>query len=219
MHHRARDLTGQTLGYLKAISYAGSMGGKKSMWLVRCVCGTEREMDASEFVKQQKRGIVASCGCKRRETIARRRTTHGMSRHAAFAVWRSMLARCTNPKHQAWPNYGGRGITVCERWVKSFTAFWDDMGPTYREGLTLERRDNELGYGPENCVWVTWRKQARNKRTNSIVQTPWGLMTAADAADRAGLNRSTVYYRIASGWPDNMLLLPPDSGRRLSTIL
>lgn len=175
-------------------------------------------MDPSEFRKQQRKGVIASCGCKRRESISRRKTSHGMSEHKAFAVWRSLIARCTNPKHRAWPNYGGRGVQVCERWLASFGNFWVDMGPTYREGLTIERLDNNAGYAPENCAWVTYSRQARNKRTNVMLKTPWGLLTVADAADRAGLNRSTVHYRVANGWPEHMLLVPPDSGRRMYTI-
>ena len=136
MHHRARDLTGEKLGYLTAIRYIGS-DQKKSIWEVKCECGTLKPMQAQEFVKQQKKGIVASCGCMRRATIGRRNTTHGMSGHPAFAVWRSMNDRCHLASHQAYHNYGARGIAVCERWRESFENFWADMGPTYRTGVSI----------------------------------------------------------------------------------
>lgn len=216
MHHRARDLSGQTLGYLTVIKYAGS-NGAKSLWELECVCGTRKIIPAIEITKMQKKGVTASCGCKKRETISRKRSTHGMSGHKVFAVWRSMLDRCTLPSHQAWERYGGRGIAVCPEWRASFAAFWADMGPTYREGLTLERKDNSQGYSPDNCVWATRVAQARNTRSNVLVSTPWGEMTAAEAADRAGLNRTTVYYRISRGVPDHRLLEPPCFGRKFTT--
>ena len=172
---------------------------------------------ATEIAKQQKRGIQASCGCMRNKTIAEKRTTHGMSRHKAFAVWRSMIDRCSLPTHQAWARYGGRGITVCDQWRKSFSAFWADMGPTYREGLTLERRDNSAGYSQQNCVWATRTRRARNKRTNVLINTPWGVMTVAEAADRSGLNRTTLYYRVNTGVPDHMLFEAPDTSRKFTT--
>lgn len=195
------------------MSYQGARKGK-SIWAFRCVCGREVMLAATEAAKQRKRGVMTSCGCKRRETISAKNTTHGMSHHKAFHVWRSMNDRCHLPTHQAWRNYGARGITVCARWRQSFNAFWEDMGPTYREGLTLERLDNSAGYTPENCTWRGRVAQARNKRTNVRVSTPWGMLTAAEAADRAGLNRSTVYYRLAAGVPEHRLLEAPDYGRK-----
>lgn len=215
MHHRAKDLSRQTLGYLTVVKYHGS-DGRRSLWLLRCLCAKEIVLPASEITKQQKRGVQASCGCMKKTTIAARKRTHGMSRHKAFAIWRSMLDRCTLPTHQSWHNYGGRGVTVCEEWRRSFQNFWADMGPTYQEGLTLERKDNSAGYGPTNCVWATPLKQARNKRTNAIINTPWGLMTVAEAADRAGLSRSTLYYRVNNGVPDHRLFEAPDTSRKFT---
>ena len=215
MHHRAKDLSGQTLGYLTVVEYHGS-DGRRSLWSLRCACGKIITLPAIEITKQQKKGVLASCGCMRRASIAAKKKTHGMSRHKAFAVWRSMLDRCRLPTHQAWRNYGGRGIRVCESWQGSFAAFWEDMGPTYREGLTLERRDNSAGYSPQNCVWATPIKQARNKRPNVVINTPWGRMTVAEAADRSGLNRTTLYYRVNNGVPEHRLFEAPDTSRKFT---
>lgn len=217
MHHRAKDLSGQKLGYLTVSSFQGS-DGKKSLWELVCVCGARKLMPATEITKQQKRGIVASCGCKRRETIGTRLRTHGMSRHKAFAVWRSMLDRCRLPSHQAWRNYGGRGITVCERWQRSFSTFWADMGSTYQDGLTLERVDNMSGYSPENCRWASRKRQARNKRSNSLVDTPWGSITVAEAAERSGIGRSTLYYRVGIGLTGPELFAAPDTSRKFTIL-
>lgn len=201
MHHRARDLTGQKLGYLTAMRYAGSENGRRSMWEVRCACGATKLMQASEFVKQQKRGIVASCGCMKRATIGARNTSHGMSAHPAYAVWRSMVDRCHLSTHQAYHNYGARGISVCERWRESFENFWADMGPTYLTGKWIERKKNDLGYSPENCRWQSARRQANNKRTSRMIDTPAGRITVAMAARRYGVLVGTLYYRLDHGWP------------------
>lgn len=212
MHHRAKDITGLRVGYLTALRYHGS-DGKKSLWAVRCDCGAEKLMPASEMKKQAARGVVASCGCKRRESISTRRTQHGMSKHPAYAVWRSMCDRCRLPSHHAWHNYGARGITVCERWAASFAAFWADMGPTYRPGLTLDRIDNSAGYSPENCRWATYEQQANNTRMNRMV----GDKTAAQLAQELGVKRSTMYYRLAKGVPVERLGEAPDVSRRFTT--
>lgn len=212
MHHRARDLRGRRFGRLEAIRYAGS-DGRKSKWLCRCDCGTEREFVASELAK----GRTNSCGCLRRELASDRHRTHGMTSHPAFAVWRSMIDRCTLPTHQAWKNYGARGITVCVEWRDSFEAFWRDMGPTYQRGLTLDRRDNSKGYSPENCAWRTVKDQARNKRTNRTISTPWGEMTVAEAAERSGVGVTTLLYRLSRDVPGPSLFAKPDVRNRFST--
>jgi len=142
--------------------------------------------------------------------------THGMSKHPAYAVWRSMLDRCRLPTHQAWANYGGRGITVCSEW-QSFETFWADMGPTYRRGLTLERKDNEGGYSAVNCEWATYRKQMNNKRGNVWIETPLGVMTVAEASRLSGIGHTTLLYRIAHGVSLSTILSTPDLGTALSS--
>lgn len=211
MHHRAKDITGLRSGCLEAVKYVGS-DGKKSLWEIRCDCGAVKVMPATEIIK----GNQTSCGCRRYITISEKQTKHGMSRHPAYAVWRSMVDRCRLPTHQAWARYGARGITVCDEW-QSFEKFWQDMGSSYVPGLTLERRDNMGGYSAENCVWDTHKAQAGNTRKTRIINTPWGRMNTTEAARRAGIGATTLLFRIQRGWPEERWFIRPAARKRRST--
>lgn len=210
MHHRAKDITGLRVGYLTAIRYMGS-DGKKSIWEIACDCGKIILMDPSQYKKLLKNGNVSSCGCMRKATIGKRNTRHGMTGHPAFAVWRSMLDRCRLPTHQAYKNYGARGITVCDHWQEKFENFWEDMGASYRTGLTIERLDNSLGYSKANCGWRTMKHQANNRRSNRFLDTPHGRMTKSEAAQFYGVKVSTLAYRLSMGWAMGDALVPVGS--------
>jgi hypothetical protein len=211
-HHKAVDITGVKLNSLTAVSYAGAEKGK-SIWNLRCDCGNEILLASSEF----KKGKQKSCGCQRAKAVGEANTKHGYARSPMYAVWRSMIDRCKLPTHQAWHNYGGRGISVCEKWRSGFMAFWEDMGSTYVKGLTLERIDVNGNYTPENCAWTTCKKQARNKRNNVLIETPWGLITVAEAAERSGIGVTTLHYRLQN-CPRDFLFTKPDVRNRFTTL-
>ena len=213
LHHRARDLTGQRFGYLTLVEPSGSRKGK-TFWWADCDCGTRREVQASELTRKRGAGLF-SCGCRTKEQQSEQRKTHGLSDHPLHAVWNGMRARCQNPNHPAYHNYGGRGIKVCERW-KTFANFYADVSPTYETGLTLDRWDNNGDYTPENFRWTTWEVQGNNKRLNVIIPTPKGQMTVARASRAFGVNVTTILYRINAGWPDSLLLIPPDYTNRIA---
>ena len=128
----------------------------------RCDCGT------IQFVAHSKlrNGHSRSCGCLQAEVTTNRSLKHGHKRRSAetksYRAWNNMLNRCTNPNVKSFPDYGGRGITICERWLK-FENFLEDMGPS-PEGLSIDRLDNDIGYSKENCAWRTSLDQARNRR-------------------------------------------------------
>ncbi|WP_055693344.1 hypothetical protein [Streptomyces prasinopilosus] len=114
--------------------------------------------------------------------------------------WRGMVARTTDPNHRRYADYGGRGITVCERW-KSFEAFAEDMGSTFSPELTLERIDNDRGYEPGNCRWATVIEQARNKRSSHLVTFRGQTKTIIEWSELLGLNYDTVRGRLTKqGW-------------------
>lgn len=217
LHHRTPDLTGQRFGALVVMSPAHS-DGRKRYWEARCDCGNIVVKCGSDLKKEQKRGGTPNCGCLTKTLIGEKNTRHGMTDHPAYWVWRSMRDRCRLPSHHAWRNYGGRGIRVCERWG-IFEAFWEDMGPAYQKGLTLDRIDNDGPYSPENCRWVSMKIQSRNKRTNTHMPTPFGEMTVSEASEVFGIGVTTLLYRLAAGWPEDYLLIDPDVKNRVGESL
>jgi hypothetical protein len=118
--------------------------------------------------------------------------------HPLYKVWGAMKTRCTNPKHVAYQRYGGRGISVDPRWL-NFDNFVEDVFPTFKPGLELDRVDNDKGYSANNCRWCSRKANARNRKDNRIIDTPWGAMPVAEAADRAGIPYITFAARIARG--------------------
>lgn len=108
-------------------------------------------------------GRILSCGCLQRERVSELNSTHGMSGTTEYVVWIGMWDRCTNPNNHAWKNYGGRGITVCERWT-DFVSFYEDVGVRPGSEYSLDRIDNDGNYEPTNIRWATASQQALNKR-------------------------------------------------------
>ena len=164
-------------------------------WVFLCVCGVEKVIN----VRSVMTGDTRSCGCLRDEKIRNVYLSHGMSRTSEHNIWLGITQRCCNPLNKLWEWYGGRGISMCERWRK-FENFYADMGPR-PVGMSVERVDNEKGYSPENCKWASRHDQTRNKRNNIIVQYEEQSMCLKDFAVKIGIKYHILYYRMAiKGW-------------------
>lgn len=194
LHPNALDLTGQVFGRLTALAPTSRRSGGSVVWRCRCSCGREA-MIGSTTLKSHTR----SCGCWQREQAQKQMRTHGQSRTPEFDVWHSMWQRCRNHRARRWHHYGGRGITVCERW-QTFESFLADMGPRPSPELSLHRIDNNRGYEPGNCVWATLKEQARKKQNNRLLTLNGHTMCLAEWAEHLAVKRNTIYRRLKRGW-------------------
>lgn len=194
------DRTGQKYGRLTVVRRTENSKHGKARWECFCECGAEVTVDSSNLTK----GNTASCGCLAVERRRKTNTTHGMYGSRTWNCWQHMKRRCFDPKVRQYRYYGGRGITVCERWMK-FENFLADMGEV-PPGMSLDRIDNNKGYEPDNCRWATKTEQSRNRRNNVKVTVDGREMLAADFVKAYGLVKGSTYRFLRKGWTPNEIL-------------
>jgi len=167
---KALDIGGHRFGRLFVISRAEVTGARNVMWHCKCDCGNMTVAAAANIGR-----TTFSCGCLAKETAAdllrkaRYSRSHGMSKSAEHRIWNGIQQRCHNPNAPKYFRYGARGIKVCKRWRDSFENFYADMGPRPSSCRSIERKDNNGNYEPNNCVWATIAEQSRNTRTNHFI--------------------------------------------------
>ena len=155
------DLTGKKFGRLKVIERAD---GKR--WHCQCDCGNKTISDGYQLRK----GLAQSCGCYHKEISGEKHRKHGYTKTRLYRIYYKMKERCYKPTNDNYKYYGGLGITICKEWLEDFSVFKDwALSHGYEENLTIDRINNELGYMPSNCRWITIQEQQRNRRKRGTV--------------------------------------------------
>lgn len=180
----------------------------------RCDCGRIKSIESTQLIGNG----TKSCGCLRDEHNRTGSIKHGQSKTALYNVWNAIISRCENPNSGSYHRYGDRGITMCREWREDYIEFHDwAMANGYKAGLTVERKNNDLGYSPENCVLATRTTQARNRRSSCIL-TAWGeTKTAVEWTEdpRCNASQGLIHYRIKNGVDHQTAIsAPPNSGRK-----
>lgn len=173
----------------------------RGYWMFACDCG--KKVIAKAWTVSS--GKQKSCGCYHREESSQRAkcqfTKHGLGGTRLYRIWKSMKTRCYNPESKSYKDYGGRGIGICDLWVSNFSAFYDwALSHGYTDELTIDRIDNEKGYSPENCRWLSQAGQALNKRTSKHYEFNGRFWNIKELSDFYGIKESTLRDRLASGW-------------------
>lgn len=195
------ELTGQRFGRLQVMCRVENTKHDKRQWACTCDCGANTIVPTGQL----RSGHTQSCGC----LITEVNTKHGMHASPEYGIWGQMKARCNNPGTDKYERYGGRGITVCQRWQESFAAFHEDMGPRPSPEHTVERRENNGHYAPDNCYWATWHTQYRNRRQTVWLEFNGERLCQKDWCRRYNLDEGTFTARLKRGWTlERALTLP-----------
>ena len=183
---RIIDLIGQRFGRLAVVRFDSVKPSKSSRWECLCECGTSL--------------VTKSCGCIHKEVTAGRTRTHGLTETKTYTAWANMIMRCENKNLACWPNYGGRGISVCAEWRESFEQFYKDIGERPSPQHSLDRIDNEAGYSKSNCRWATRIQQANNRRGNCRIEAFGQKLTLSEWAIKVGVGHRLISNRLRMGW-------------------
>lgn len=195
------DFVGKRFGKVVVLSFKSKGVYREPLWCCKCDCGKEFVTSAYRLVA----GRTKTCGCSRR--------IHKLTNHPLYGIWINMRRRCHDAKSDNYYRYGARGIHVCDKWFADFKAFYDwSMENGYKKGLTIDRIDNDKGYSPDNCRWVDYKTQARNKRNNHLLTYGGVTKTLQEWSYEYKIHHATLYQRITKlGWDiEKALTTPPN---------
>ena len=218
VHYRFTDLEGREFGHWRVLGFVGKNSHSKSLWWCECECGTKKPVVAQSLLE----GVSISCGCKARELLSERHTTHGHTkrankgepRSAEYRAWRGMKSRCLDPNNQNAKDYSERGISVSQEWIDSFETFFKDMGPRPSSKHSLDRKDNDKGYSKDNCRWATKAEQSRNRRNNVVLEAFGESKLISAWAKEIGIGQSALSSRLQRGWCVDCAVSIKNSGGR-----
>lgn len=194
---KLNDLTGKKYARLTVIERAGSTPHKKALWRCRCDCGNEVIVIGSHLLN----GNTNSCGCYKIDTTKVRQSSHGKSKTRLYHIWKNMRQRCDNPNKPDYKYYGGKGISIDDRWgdYSVFEKWAIENG--YREDLTIDRIDVDGNYCPENCRWVSMVEQARNMSRNRFITYNGETHCLSEWGEILGISSKVLGHRINTyGW-------------------
>lgn len=206
---KSKDFSGKRFGRLTVLEYTGKQTKSRNLiWKCQCDCGTLVEVAGGHLTDDR----TQSCGCLIKQITSERSTTHGHTKNnkssSTYISWRAMIDRCYRHKTNDYKNYGGRGISVCERWM-DFNLFLEDMGER-PIGFQIDRIDCNGNYEPSNCRWATIKQQSINKRTNKKLNFEGITMTIAEWSEKTGIPRDTLWHRVYTAkWQVHKALTEP----------
>lgn len=187
---RVIDLVGEKFGRLRVLTRNGNNISGNAIWLCVCDCGSKINVSSNNLRSNH----TSSCGCSH--------IKHGYGyrkkRPQIYNTWSDMIQRCTNSHTFNYSRYGGRGITICERW-RNFENFLEDM-PGWEPGLQIDREDNDGNYCKSNCRWVTRKQNQRNTRRNRLLTFLNKTQCMAEWAEQTGISSSIIWQRLKRGW-------------------
>jgi hypothetical protein len=194
MRKNIKDITGRKFGRLTAIKF-WSRKNHASFWLFKCECYNYHITSRYRVEKED----CTSCGCGWYERPANFK--HGLCYSRIYRLYRSLLARCYYKKDKAFERYCGRGIKVCKEWKNNFKKFYDwAINNGYKDKLTIDRIDNDKGYFPKNCRWITVKEQCNNKRNNRLLTFNGKTQTLTQWAKELKISNNTIEGRLRLGW-------------------
>jgi hypothetical protein len=190
----AIDMTGVVINGISVVAKDGSRDGKV-LWKCLCPCGNEFLAIGTSLRLGKARGCTA---CAKKNVIAAA-TKHNAIGTREYVTYNAMKARCYNPKDKRYECYGGRGITICDRWLGSFPLFLSDMGSKPSPHHSIERMNGDKGYEPGNCVWATLSEQANNRSNNTRIEIDGRTQNLIQWSKEAGVNRTVILRRMKRG--------------------
>lgn len=196
-----KDLTGKRFGRWTVIErvygYQNDSMRPRVRYLCKCDCGTEKIVLAESI----SRGLSKSCGCLTKEVCSKSNRTHGESKTRLYRVWNAMKNRCYNKNTIHYEDYGGRGISVCKDWMESYESFRDwAICNGYKDGLSIDRINNDRNYEPENCRWIDCVGQANNRRSNRLYTYNGETHNIMEWSKIYGIPYKLLHGRLRSGW-------------------
>jgi len=189
------DLVGQKFSRLTVIKRLENDSRNAVRWECQCECGNKTITRTHNLMS----GKAESCGCKNADELEVIRYKHGMNRAKIYKQWSSMKDRCLNPNSQMYKHYGGRGIKLCEEWIDFIPYYNWAIQAGYREGLSIDRIDNDGNYEPSNCRWVTQKEQSLNNRRNVRITYKGETLTRTEWCEKYGLKYSALRSRQKRG--------------------